>query len=268
MQETLQKIFSNKIVRAAILIALMNLLILFVISIFLRLYTHHGQKRDLPEIVGQNIVDAKNVIKKAGLKLVVEDSIFIIGKPGGEIIKQNPPPHSFVKQKRKVYVTVSKSNADEIKVAQLPTLYGKDYDRKKKELETGFSINSRIQGYEYDQGAPNQILKVMYKGKTIVSNQGRLDDVNIEKGGTLDFILSKNIGGEISMPNLECMTLEEARFLLESLQLQVGNVQPAADVTNQLSAVVYDQSPLPSEKLLTGDQVTVYITQKKPSTCN
>src|SRR5699024_6965010 len=136
---------------------------------------------------------------------------------GGIIIDQNPKKNSEVKQNRKIYVTVTKFTPDKIKVSQIPELYGKDFERKKKELEESFEINSEILGYEYDRGAPDQILKVLHNNEEIITSEFRKDEVEIEKGGTLQFVLSKNIGGALVMPDLICRTYSEAAFYVENL---------------------------------------------------
>jgi len=82
---------------------LKQLLYLFAFVIFLivaaiqwlKYYTHHGQKLEMPNYIGINHVEAKKDAEKKSFVLIVEDSLHIVGKPGGEIIDQNPKPTRF-----------------------------------------------------------------------------------------------------------------------------------------------------------------------------
>ena len=67
-------------------------------------------------------------------------------------------------------------------------MYGKSYERKKRELEEHFEIKSRIVDTKYDPGDAGQVLEVRYKGKTIMDAKGRDNSIQVEKGDYLEFI--------------------------------------------------------------------------------
>ncbi|MBK8502508.1 MAG: PASTA domain-containing protein [Saprospiraceae bacterium] len=250
------------------LIALFLLGVLLVVILFLRWYTHHGQSLELPDYIGQTVEVAAKDAHKNSFEIKVVDSVFMVGKEGGVIIDQNPKPDSQVKQKRKIYVTVSKHSADQIPLGRLPVLYGKSYERKTKELKQGFEINTKIVGRKYDAGAPEHILEVIYDGQTIVSTDVRKDDVLIDKGGTLEMILSKETGGSLSMPDLSCKSYDEAAFQMQTLNLIIGDEIKDNTVKNIDAAYVYNQVPSPESRVYTGDTVKIYLTQIKPADCN
>lgn len=210
-------------VRQLFYLSVLMLIFLLLVMWALRLYTRHGQKIELADLKGMTLEEASDVTDRHDFELVISDSIFVVGKPGGVILDQNPKPGSFVKEDRKIYITVTKQNADKILVKNLPALYGNAYEQKKKELEYR-NIKSTVKSYQYDFGEPNHILEVWYKGQLIISKDVKRDDVEIEKGGVLDFVLSEKEGGEIPVPDLRCMTLAEATFLLESSKLMLGEV--------------------------------------------
>ncbi|HMR88851.1 MAG TPA: PASTA domain-containing protein, partial [Saprospiraceae bacterium] len=70
-------------------------LIIFLAQLLLKVYTNHGQKLELPKYIGKNIDDAKEAADDASFEIVVNDSIFIVGKEGGIITDQNPKPGSL-----------------------------------------------------------------------------------------------------------------------------------------------------------------------------
>ncbi len=249
------------------LIALFLIGCLLLSMLWLRLYTHHGQALVLPDYTDVPIQEARQDAKKNSFQIVVIDSAFIVGKDGGIIIDQNPPGESRVKQKRKIYVTVTKYLADQIPLRRLPIMYGKSFERKRRELKQGFEINAKIIGRKFDSGAPDHILEVVYDGETIVNADRRKDNTLIDKGGTLEMIVSKPTGASLSMPDLACKTIDEAVFLVRSLQLVVGEKNADETVLDEGSAFVWRQYPDPSSRVYTGDTVTLYLTREEPLDC-
>ena len=212
--------------------------------------------------------EASSLAEKESFKIIVNDSVHIIGQPGGMIIDQNPKVDSKVKENRKIYVTTTKYLADKFKVSTLPSLYGRDYERKRRELSF-MDISCKIKDYSYDPGEPNHILSVYYNGREIISSDKREDEVELEKGGTLEFILSKGYGGDTSIPDVVCMDYETASFLIETLKLKIGNIETDGTVTDQSSAYVITQVPAyDSEGLMQiGDEIELIISQNKPTNC-
>ena len=250
-----------------LLIFLFLIAVFFVVKFGLRWYTHHGEKLILPDFIGQQIAEAEETADDQSFELIVTDSIFRVGQEGGIILDQNPSVNAEVKQGRKIYVTVTKHTPDQIKVSQIPEMYGKDFERKKKELENAFDIQSEIMGYEYDQGAPDQILKVIYEGEVIINSEFRKDNIRIDKGSTLKFILSKNIGGAITMPDLVCRRYNEAAFYVENLNLHIGEITKDGLLEDEDGAFIYDQVPQAGDNILTGDTIHLYLSSAKPFNC-
>ena len=235
---------------------------------WLRLYTNHGQQLELPDYTGQNFEAAAKDADKRSFRMVVNDSIHEVGKPGGLILTQNPISGSKVKENRKIYVTTTKYSADLISVASLPTLYGTEYESKCKDLKY-LEIECNVRSYKYDAGEKDHILEVYYNNELIVSNVGRKNDVMIEKGSSLEFVLSNKQGAIIQTPNLKCMNLGAARFNIEARKLQVGNIQVIGEVTNQEAAYVVGQYPnaKSGESMESGSTIDLIIQQEKPADC-
>jgi len=245
-------------------------ILFFVIVIFsIKRFTYHGEAIEMPDLMGQYIETTQDLVKKHKFKLILADSVFIVGKPGGLIINQNPLPGSKVKRKRSVYLTITKSKADEISSSRLPVMYGKSYERKSRELKNGYEIFTKIVDYKYDAGPENYILAVIYKGDTIVSNRDRDLDVMIEKGSTLEFVVSKSSGGEIDRPNMVCKSYQEALFLARSLQIHLVE-DPSSPVADKYDAYIHQQDPefYPGGRMLMGDTITVFLQENKPSYCD
>ena len=160
----------------------------------------------MPDYSGYQYEEAVKDAARKKFRMSIQDSLHILGKPGGEILKQNPAPGSLVKSGRMIYVTITKRSPDKILSGRLPELYGKNYDRKKRELEEHFEIKSRIVDTKYDPGDPGQILEVRYKGKALMDAKGRDNEVQIEKWDYLEFVISARSGGKVEIPDLRCKT--------------------------------------------------------------
>lgn len=235
---------------------------------FLRFYTNHGQKLNLPDYVGMNIEEARKMASDNDFELIADDSVHIVGKPGGEILSQNPDPDSPVKEGRKVYVSITKYNADIFLSARLPQLYGQRFDLKAKELETLFKLKCNVIAYAYDPGPRDHILEVQYNGKPIENAKGKNKRVEIAKGDQLDFVLSKREGGKVQVPELMCKQLEAAKFLCQAARLGIGEIIENGEITDLSTAFVYDQVPKPSEgRVDMGTAVKIFITQERPASC-
>jgi D-alanine-D-alanine ligase len=245
------------------------LLLLFLVQLWLRFYTHHGQKIQLPKLISMTLDDAKEKASESDFELVVTDSIFVVGKPGGIITDQNPKPMSYVKSGRKIYVTITKFGVETFKVRDLPSLYGNAFEQKKTELKYR-EIECVIKDYAYDAGEPNHILEVWYNGQLIISRDVKQDDVDIAKGGKLECVLSRRDGGDVTIPDLRCLDLEEARFLLQSSKLEMGDILKKGATEPDATLYIIAQSPpydgISNMKM--GEKVTVTVSSVKPTDCN
>lgn len=260
---------TSSLILKQILLLLVSLgLLIFVTQFLLKFYTNHGQKIPLPNFIGKSISEAKDLAAKDDFIMVVSDSIFVVGQKGGIIREQNPKPSSFVKSGRKIYVTITKYGKEQIKVGDLPSLYGNAFEQKKTELQYR-NIKCIIKDYKYDPGEPNHILEVYYNNELIISGDVFLKDVLVEIGSTLECIVSKRDGGDVVIPDLRCKNLEEVLFLLQSNKLQVGEIIKKGTGNMDDSWYIVSQSP-PYDgftNVKMGEQITITVAPNKPSDC-
>jgi beta-lactam-binding protein with PASTA domain len=253
------------------LVGLLGASILFVllVMLWLRIYTQHGQQIPVENYLDALIMDATRDAKSKRLRMVVEDSIFVVGRAGGIILAQNPRPGSKVKKNRRIYVTITKTAPDLIPLASLPPMYGHEINSVRKSLQQRFAIQSEILANVFDDGPPNMVMAVLYQGDTLVDARRKSDDFLVPKGGLLHFIVSKDRSDQVRMPDLECVTLAEADFILRANQLQFGEIHLDENVTQRQSAWVYRQEPpfAPGTWMEKGDSLSVWLSQVKPARC-
>lgn len=259
------KMFMHTIVR----ILLFLLLFWLVNSFILKFYTNHGQKLSLPNYIGMGLEDVEKNANRRSFEIVVTDSIHIVGKPGGIVLSQEPKSGSKVKRGRKIYISVSKYNPDLISMEQIPELYGKKFAIKYKELFNQFELYSKITSMRFDPGPEGHILEVYYKGKLIVSEKGRDNNLHLNKGDTLEFVLSNSKDGEVQIPQLLCLTYDEAVFLLSANKLEVGAVMVEEGIEDKTKAYVSQQTPAfeVDSKIKMGSIVDLKLTIERPAGC-
>lgn len=269
MKDFLKFLISKDFLKQLLYVAIFLFIVILLVLFWLRIYTNHGQQIELPNYVNQQVKKAQEDASSRSFEIIVTDSIHKVGKPGGLIIDQNPSAGSKVKEKRKIYVNITKYSADRISVADLPTLYGNDFDQKRTELKY-LDITSRIKSEKYDPGEPNHILEVWYDGDLIISNNVLKTDKQIEKGGTLDFVISKREGGSALVPDLVCKRYIEAESNALLSKFQIGTVNEVGDIQDRNTAYVVKQDPaydgvttIPHNSV-----ISLTISQKKPTDCN
>lgn len=252
------------------LILLFFVVVLFLSLFILRVYTNHGQKLTLPQYIGESINFAAEDAKKKSFKVIVVDSVHRLGIPGGQVLNQNPVGGAKVKENRKIYLTIAKYGAEYVLSEDLPKLYGMNYEFQKRRLEAD-EISSAVSSYVYDyKSEPNTILDASYKGKKIISNGQAITGIKIEKGSTIDFVLSKADGGIIDNIDFTCKPLDEVRFLLNAASLNIGNIIKEGNITEVDEAWVYRQDPSieTNPQITTGSNIILYVVQERPASCN
>jgi len=234
---------------------------------WLKCYTKRGESIQVHNYVDLTLEDAVKKAKNSSFSVVVNDSMFVVDKEPNIVLEQSPKALSKVKENRTIYLTISKSNADLIK---LPQLVGgnDDYANYENKLKLQ-NIRSRIVDRKFDNVLqPNTILEVIYDGETITEKI--TEGFKVPKGGVVDFIVSERSGGKVSLPNLVCKRYEEVNFMIKNYNLNLGTVIEDATVTDKASAYVHKQVPAyrRGKELRFGEQVNLYLTQYKPDGCS
>ncbi len=232
---------------------------------WLTCYTNHGESMEVPNFVGMNLREAAKKAKSRDFRVAVSDSSYVPGKPPGEITAQSPKPGSRVKEERTLYFTVTKNNPD---LVRLPELSGSDdYDLYARKL-SALGLKPRIAGrLNVPKLEPNTIVAVVYRGDTITDKMDQ--GIQVDLGSAVDFVVSEQVTLTASIPDLVCLAFGEAKFIVQSAQLNLGSVVKDATVTDPEHAHVYRQTPRydPNGKMRVGEQVDLYLTQEVPKGC-
>jgi eukaryotic-like serine/threonine-protein kinase len=178
----------------------------------LDVYTMHGKTITVPELEGMTPDEAQRVLKRANLRLVLNDSIFDTNREKGTIASQNPEPGTEVKKNRTIYLTMVALLPEMI---PMPDLTDLSLRQALALLETYGLKVGRLE--HVPNIARNAVLQQKYNNGTI--EPGTL----IEKGTSIDLVLGTGVAdSNVPVPLLIGKTRAEATNLLNLASLNVG----------------------------------------------
>ena len=132
----------SKVFFTQIIIAIIGLIVLFfALEKWLNVSTHHSQKIEVPNLKKMSLTKVQHTLKEIDLKMLVQDSAsYNPNYPKKSVIDQSPEPGDFVKENRKIYLTLNPSGYKSIAI---PDLYGKTKRQATAHLlALGFRISS------------------------------------------------------------------------------------------------------------------------------
>ena len=234
----------------------------FVLTSSLNWYTQHGKSIEVKDFINMKLEDAEDLARRNNLRLVVNDSIFMLEKDPNIVIDQTPKKNARVKENRRVYVSVTSSTAPMVPLPGLVANY--DYEQYVRKLER-LGIKYNIKERQYDRNLePNTILYFFYEDEKITDSKLRRG-IKVPKGSTLEFVITERNNGMVSVPELICKRYKAASFMISSMDLQLGETYgPVSD-----EAYVYKQEPeyTPGVNVRTGTAINLYLMEQRPIGC-
>ena len=156
--------------KRGILIILLNVLAMLVIGIALILvtfrwiqsYTRHGEYISVPDVSGMYEEEAGQALAAAGLKYEVLDYKYDKMMVEGGVIEQKPKSGSYVKQGRKIYLTL---NSGKVPMRAVPDVADNSSLRaaESKLKAAGFKLNRTL----YIDGDQDWVYEIRYQGAKI-----------------------------------------------------------------------------------------------------
>ena len=83
LRKLIAKISANPIARNLVLALCAIIVFGFVANLLLNLLTRHGQVRDVPDLSGMTVEEAKHAGKGSSLRIEINDSLYVPAYPGG-----------------------------------------------------------------------------------------------------------------------------------------------------------------------------------------
>lgn len=219
--------------RKNLIIALVLVIcIFFGIYFGLKSYTKHGVSIEVPKLEGLHIGQAIKVLNNADLEYHV-DSLYQIDKQPGLVIEQDPESKSHVKNGRTIYLTIITQVPPEV---AFPDIVDKTYIEASAILRNQ-SLKIADTVYIPDI-ARDVVLDVKFAGQPLKA--GRM----VPKGSKITVVLGNGQGAnEVEMPNLIGLTVDEAKFALIGLGLNLGAVSYSTTESDSLAGKIIAQQP-------------------------
>ena len=149
---------------------ILNVLCMIAVSIILIIitfrwmqsYTRHGQYITVPDVSGMYEEEAGQALAAAGLRYEVSDYKFDKSMVEGGVIEQNPKAGAYVKQERKIYLTL---NSGKEPVKAVPDLADNSSLRAAESQlrAAGFKLSPTV----YVDGDLDWVYEIRYKGAVI-----------------------------------------------------------------------------------------------------
>jgi beta-lactam-binding protein with PASTA domain len=142
-------------------------LLFFVLKFWLNVNTNHDQKIQVPDLHKLTISEAQRKLNELNLDFKVIDSAsYNIDYPKKSVIEQMPEGGDFVKEKRKIYLTLNPSKYRDITI---PDLNGRTKRQAESELQAiGFIVGT---DYTYVRDIGLDVVRgLRHKGKIINPN--------------------------------------------------------------------------------------------------
>lgn len=242
------------ILRNSVLALCLGIILYFITNLSLDIYTRHGQKFIVPNMVGQSVTEAETLALEGELQINVIDSLYMPKQKPGAILVQSPKAGMGVKSGRSIFLTI---NAFRPRTDIIPYVTGYSLRQAKNVLENrGFEIEKLV--YRSDI-ATNNVLDERFNGKSIV-NGSRLE---AELGSKITLIVGVNHSSALPrIPKIIGLTLREAKSRLWEVGLNIGRIKydsgiPDAEIED---ARVYRQDPNQQSRTDYGGNVSLWLT--------
>ena len=139
-------------------------ILFFILKFWLNITTNHDQKIQVPDLHKIPIDQAAEKLKDLDLDFIVIDSAnYNPTYPKKSVIEQSPEAGDFVKEKRKIYLTLNQSKFRDV---TLPQLNGKTKRQAISNLRSiGINVNTKFI-YVKDIGK-DVVRGIRFRGKTV-----------------------------------------------------------------------------------------------------
>jgi beta-lactam-binding protein with PASTA domain len=237
---TLGGVFIHLLLAAAILITIASLYFF----IYLPNSTNHGETITVPDIEGMHVSQLDGFLKD--LRYEVSDSSYSADYPPLSVLKQYPRAGSYVKEGRKIFVSVNRKNPPTVPVPNLVdgSVTNADAVLRSNELRRGKI--TLVSGPFF-----NVVKEMQMQGAIIEAG------VRVPKGSVIDLVVMDGGNARIEIENLVGQEFEDAKFYILGMYLDY-NVTLVSDTIGK-TPVVIKQKPEAGENIKVGDVVDLWI---------
>ena len=247
--------FSHWIVRNLLICVFLVVAMIAGAMIFLNIVTKHNKELIVPDFSNMTVAEAEAAAAEALMRVEVTDSVFVKRMRKGAVRDQNPAPGSRVKEGRRVSLTINALNSKKV---TMPNLVGLSMRQALAELQSrGLVVGKLISVQDL---ATNNVIRQLRGNRQIEPGE------SVDSGTVIDIVLGLNPDTEAVafVPNVIGKRYMTAVDLVHRQSLNIKTLRfddTVKDYDDSLNAMVYRQSPEPSEVPVNlGDDVSLYLT--------
>lgn len=251
-------VWSKHFLKHTIFIVLTYFVVVGILILYLDQYTNHGEKIDVPNLVGLKTASAQSKLEALDLKIEVLDSVYKPELPTGTIVSQDPLPTSksmvYVKPGRVIRVQVSKKS----RLVEMPSLIDKS-ERIAESILKNRGLKFR-KNYVPSSEANGAVLRQLYNGREIK------EGTKIPVGSVVTLVVGQNSASQpVELIDLRELTISEAKARLSgiSLHILVGLCDGCSTAADTTTAVIYSQSPEYLEGVTVSPGTTITVSAEK-----
>lgn len=164
--EIAKKIFSLGLWANLLAMVLVVALLCFGVKYGIDLYTHHGEKIQVPNVRHKSFADAEHILDKLGLQIAISDTGYVKTLPPDCILEQSLVPGQVVKSGRTVFVVVNASSTPTLTIPDV--IDNSSYREARARLTAmGFKVGDP----EYVPGERDWVYGIKCKGRLVGTGQ-------------------------------------------------------------------------------------------------
>ncbi len=158
----IQFVFSKAFLKQLLLAIVVLLVLIFLIFWWLRVSTNHNERIEVPNLAKMSLDKVEQKLEEMDLRYEILDSAnYNPDFPKYSVIDQIPKPGKFVKEDRKLYLTLNPSGYRKIEV---PDVVG----RTRRQAEpTLLAMGFKIGKISYRPHISDNVLELRYKGEKL-----------------------------------------------------------------------------------------------------
>lgn len=209
-------------------------------------YVKHAKLVEVPSVVGLSFIDAKKVIEDTGLEVKQGDIKYDETKPIGQILEQNPPSGSMVKDGRRIYLTICGGE----QLIEVPRLIGRSLrDARFYLQQRGLDIGETVKKFSNEFPDEYVISQIIQPGS------------KVKRDSKIDLIISNGPEvGNLRVPDVIGKSLQEARNIIAEAKLKVGKITYIA--SSESPGKVLDQYPKKDKSANEQTAVDIFVSRK------
>ncbi len=174
----LQFVFTRAFLKQLLLAIVALLVLAFLILWWLRISTNHNEKIEVPNLAKMSLDKVEEKLEEMDLRYEILDSAnYNPDFPKYSVIEQIPKPGKFVKEDRKLYLTLNPSGYRKVEV---PDVVG----RTRRQAEpTLLAMGFKIGKISYRPHISDNVLELRYKGEKLEPG------TSLQKTSAIDLIV-------------------------------------------------------------------------------